>query len=82
MEHVAWTDGVQQLLRIAGVRWVFHRVQVIQVTEELVEAVHRRQKLVFVAKVVLAELAGSAAHSFQCGGIVTACAGMPVAAPA
>ena len=49
-------------------RRVFHRVEVIEVAEELVEAVHRRQKLVLVAKVVLAELAGGVAHSFERGG--------------
>ena len=46
-------------------RRVFHRVEVIEVAEEFVEAMHRRQKLVLVAEVVLAELAGGVAHSFQ-----------------
>ena len=36
-----------------------HRVQVIQVTPELVEAVRRRQRVGMVAEMVLAELAGS-----------------------
>jgi hypothetical protein len=31
-------------------RWIFHRVEVIQVAEELVEAVHCRQKLVPMAR--------------------------------
>ena len=53
---------VQQFLRIAGVRGIFHRVEVIEVAEELIEAVHRRQELVEVAKVVLAELARGVAH--------------------
>src|SRR3984885_7063314 len=68
VDHVARTDSVQQLLRIAGMRWILHRVEVIQIAEELVEAVHRRQKFVFVAKMVLAELAGGVAHSFQSSG--------------
>ena len=34
------------------------RVEVVEVAEELVEAVHRRQVLVAVAQVVLPELAG------------------------
>ena len=68
MDHVARTDRVQQLLRIGGVRRIFHRVEVIEVAEEFVEAVHRRQKLVLVAEVVLAELAGGVAHSLERGG--------------
>ena len=36
-------------------------VEVVEVAEELVEAVHRRQVLVAVAEVVLAELAGDVA---------------------
>ena len=58
---------VQQLLRIGGMRRVFHRVEVIQVAEEFIEAVHGRQELVFIAEVVLAELAGGVAHSFERG---------------
>ncbi len=68
MDHVAGADGVQQILRIVGVRRVFHRVQVIQVAEELVEAVDGGQKLVAVAEVVLAELAGGVAQRLECGG--------------
>ena len=44
---------------------VFHRVEVIEIAEELVEAVHRRQELVVVAEVVLAELAGGVAHRLE-----------------
>ena len=54
---------VQQLLRIVGMRRVFHRVEVIEVAEELVEAVHGRQELVVIAEMVLAELAGGVAHA-------------------
>ncbi len=39
VNHVAGADLVQQLLRIAGVRRVLHGVEVIEVAEELVEAV-------------------------------------------
>ncbi len=48
--------------------WVFHRVEVIEIAVEFVEPVHRGQELVFVAKMVLAELAGGVAHSFESGG--------------
>ena len=42
---------------------VFHRVEVIEVAEELVEAVDRGQELVAIAEVVLAELARGVAHA-------------------
>ena len=47
---------------------VFHRVEVIEIAVELIEAVHRRQELVQVAQVVLAELTGGVAHRLQRGG--------------
>ena len=68
MDHVARADDVQQVLRIVGMRRVFHRVQVIQVAEELVEAVDGGQELIEVAQVVLAELAGGVALRFERGG--------------
>ena len=49
------TDDVQQILRVVRVRGVFHGVEVIKVAEGLVEAVHRRQEFILVAKVILAE---------------------------
>ena len=49
-------------------RRVFHRVEVIEVAEELVEAVDGRQELVPVAQMVLAELAGGVALRFERGG--------------
>ena len=52
-------------LRVVGVARVLHRVEVVEVAEELVEAVDRRQELVEVAQVVLAELAGRVAHRLQ-----------------
>src|SRR6476659_9016603 len=56
--HVARTDLRPQVLRVVGMAGIFHRVEVIEIAEELVEAVHRRQELVLVAEMVLAELAG------------------------
>ena len=62
---------------------VFHRVEVIEIAEELVEAVHRRQELVLVAKMVLAELAGGVAHgALSAVAMVGAAAGRPMGAPA
>src|SRR6266480_7697170 len=47
--------------------WIFHCVQVIQVAEELVEAVDGGKELIEVAEVVLAELAGRVALRFEGG---------------
>ena len=49
------------VLRIVGVLRLLLGIEVVEVAEELVEAVHRRQELVAVAEVVLAELAGGVA---------------------
>jgi hypothetical protein len=57
MDHVARADLYLERLRVVGMGRVFHRVEVIEVAEELVEAVNGRQELVEVAEVVLAELA-------------------------
>ena len=68
VDHVARAHDVQQVLRIVGMCWIFHRIEVIKIAEEFVEAVDGRQELVFVAKMILAELAGRVAHRFQyCG---------------
>jgi hypothetical protein len=48
--------------RIVRVLRVFLRVEVIEVAEELVEAVHRRQESIQIAEVVLAELASRVAE--------------------
>ena len=66
--HVARADLVLERRRVVRVARVLHRVEVVEVAEELVEAVHRRQELVEVAQVVLAELAGGVAHRLEGGG--------------
>ena len=65
MHHVARAHRTQQILWIVGMRWVFHRIEVIEVTEELVEAVNARQVLVPVPEMILAKLAGGVAHRLQ-----------------
>ena len=45
-----------------------HGVEVVEIAEELIEAVQRRQELVEVAEVVLAELAGGIALRLERGG--------------
>jgi hypothetical protein len=44
---------------------VFHRVEVIQIAPELVEAVNGRQKLIAITQVIFAELTRCVAHRFQ-----------------
>ena len=68
VDHVARADFVQQVLRIVGMRRVFHRIEVIEVAEEFVEAVDGGQELIAIAEVVLAELAGGVALRFERGG--------------
>ena len=82
MNHVARADFVQQLLRVGGVRGVFHRVEVIEVAEELVEAVDGGQELIEIAQVVLAELARGIAHVLERGGDRAGLGGSPSLAPA
>ena len=65
MDHVARADLVLQLGRVGVEGRVLHRVEVVEVAEELVEPVDRGQELVEVAQVVLAELAGGVAHRLE-----------------
>jgi hypothetical protein len=70
VQHPAWPEPLPEV-REVGRRRVVRRlrvllgVQVIQVAEKLVEAVHRREELVAVAKVVLAELPGRIAQRLE-----------------
>ena len=57
-------SGILRIVRFFG---FLLGVEVIQVAEELVEAVHRRQVLVAVAEVVLAELPGRIALRLERG---------------
>ena len=43
---------------------VLHCIEVIEIPVELIEAVQRRQELIEVAQMVLAELAGGVTHGF------------------
>ena len=67
LEHAARSElGLERrILRIVGVLGLFLGIEVIEVAEELIEAVHRRQELVAVAEMVLAELAGGVAERLQ-----------------
>src|SRR5262249_38113090 len=54
-----------RILRIVEVLWVFFRIQVIEVAEELVETVYGGQVLVLITEVVLTELPGSVTHRLK-----------------
>jgi len=53
VNHVAGTDHVQQILRIVGMRRIFHRVEVVEVAEEFVEPVDGGQEFIEIAQVIL-----------------------------
>jgi hypothetical protein len=57
--------GILGGLRVVRVLRLFLRVEVVEIAEELVEAVYGGQKFVAVAKVVLAELTGGVAHRLE-----------------
>ena len=67
VDHAARAELLLELgaLRVVGVLGLFFGVQVVEIAEELVEAVVGRQHLVAVAEVVLAELAGHVALRAQ-----------------
>ena len=67
LHHAARAELLPEIrvLRIVRVFRLFLGVEVIEVAEELIEAVHRRQVLVAVAEVVLAELAGGIAEILE-----------------
>ena len=68
MDQIARAVFVDPVLRVVEPVRIGHRVEVIEVAEELVEAVHGRQVLVQIAQVVLAELSGGVAQRLQHGG--------------
>ena len=55
----------RRVLRVVRVLGLLLGVEVVEVAEELVEAVHGRQELVLVAEMVLAELAGRVAERLE-----------------
>ena len=67
MQDAARPEGGLELgiLGIIGQLRLFLGVEVIEVAEELIEAVHRGQIFVAIAQVVLAELAGGVAERLE-----------------
>src|SRR6266568_8372162 len=55
-----------RILRVVRVLRLFLRIKVVEVAEEFVEAMHGRQELIAVAKMVLAELSGGVAERLEC----------------
>src|SRR5205823_14716743 len=68
MDHIARANLVEQVLWVVRMRRVFHRIQVIQIAKELVEAVDGGQELVQIAEMVFTELAGFIALRLERGG--------------
>ena len=72
MDDTARTESLTEVRQVLGLRIVGElglllSVEMVEVAEELVEAVHGRQILVAVAEVVLAELTGRVTVRFQRG---------------
>ncbi|MNZ95643.1 hypothetical protein D3C78_1148070 [compost metagenome] len=67
VQHAARAEALLELrvLRVIDVLRLLLGIEVVEVAEELVETVHRRQVLVAVAEMVLAELAGGVALGLQ-----------------
>ena len=67
LQHAARTElrQVGRILRIVRQLRLFLGIEVIEIAEELIEAVHRRQRFVAVADVVLAELPGRVAEVLE-----------------
>ncbi len=66
-QHAARAKGLPErgIARVSPRFRVLLGVEVVEVAEELIEAMHRRQELVAVAEVVLAELAGGIAERLE-----------------
>src|SRR4051794_3627085 len=72
MDDTARTESLTEVRQVLGLRIIGElglllRVEMVEVAEELVEAVHRRQMLIAIAEVVLAELTGRITVRFQRG---------------
>ena len=67
VQHAARTELLLErgILRIVGQLRLLLGVEVIEIAEELVEAVHGRQVFVPIAEMVLAELAGGVAERLE-----------------
>jgi hypothetical protein len=67
LEHAARTELLVELVALGIVRvfGFFLGVQMVKISEELIEAMVRRQELVAVAQVVLVELPGGVAERLQ-----------------
>lgn len=67
VQDIARANLVQQILRIVRVEGILHRIEVIEIAKEFVEAVDGGQEFVPVSQVVLTELPGGVAQFFQGG---------------
>src|SRR5262249_53956910 len=67
VEHAAWSEHLleSRILRIVRQLRLFFGIEVIEIAEKDIEAMHRRQVLIAVAKVILAELPGGITEGFE-----------------
>ncbi len=66
-QYAAWIERLPErgVARVGALLRRFLGVEVVEIAEELVEAVNRRKELVLVAEMVLAELAGGVAERLE-----------------
>ena len=64
LEHAARPEALAEVrvLRIVGILRLLFSIEVIEVAEEFIEAMHGRQMFVSVAQMIFAELAGGIAE--------------------
>ena len=54
-----------RVFRVVRIFGLFLGIEMVEVTKELVEAVHRREKLILVSQVIFSELASGVAERLQ-----------------
>src|SRR6185369_4397765 len=67
MQHATRSELLSEfrVFGIIGILRFLFRIQVIEISKEFVEAVHRRQKFIAVAEMVFAKLTGNVSKWFQ-----------------
>src|SRR5262249_54049539 len=83
MQHTPRSEPLAErgILGIVRILWLLFGVQVVEVAEELVEAVDRGQELIPIPQVILAELCGGVALVFQNSATVGSSPDNPPVAP-
>src|SRR5579864_1551594 len=68
MNHVAWTNYIEQVLWVIGMSRVFHGIQMIEIAKKFVKTVYSRKELIKIPQVVLSKLTSLVALGFECSG--------------